>query len=135
MILEAPPSAGPFFRPERKSPMKPTLFMLRPGFADPKVGPGAFFCPHTATIEGVLAMYPALRERLEVRYVDFPRPRHALIELLGEANQLCPALVLPEGFGDAPIAGRTARGRTFYVGATEIAEFLAAWAGIDRPHP
>jgi hypothetical protein len=44
-------------------------------------------------------------------------------------------LVLPAGWPDAPASARRAEGRAFFVGATEIAEFLALWAGIDRPHP
>jgi hypothetical protein len=115
--------------------VKPILFMLRPSFPDAKVGPGTFFCPHTATVEGLLAIYPGLRERLDVRHVDFARPRHAVIAELGEAHQICPVLVLPAGWPDAPASARRAEGRAFFVGATEIAEFLALWAGIDRPHP
>jgi glutathione S-transferase len=34
---------------------------------------------------------------LEVKYVNFARPRPALVDLLGEENQSCPVLVLENG--------------------------------------
>jgi len=114
---------------------RPTLFILKPSFADPAAGPGSFFCPHSATVEGLLSFHPELRERLEVRYVEFARPRRDVIALIGEANQACPVLILPPGSGTTSKTGRSANGRTFFVGASEISEFLATWAGIGSPHP
>jgi hypothetical protein len=115
--------------------MRPKLFILKPSFADPKVGPGVFFCPHSAMVEGLLSFYPTLREQLDVRYVDFPRPRHEVIAEVGEAHQACPVLVLPQGMATPETAGRSANGRSFFVGATEIGTFLAGWAKIGMPHP
>ncbi len=115
--------------------IRPVLFVLRPSFAAPKAGPGTYFCPHSATVEGLLSFHPELRERLDVRYVDFARPRRAVIAEIGEANQACPVLVLPPEWTSPPANGRCAEGRTFFVGATEIATFLAEWAGIGMPHP
>jgi hypothetical protein len=115
--------------------LRPKLFLLKPSFPDAKAGPGMFFCPHSATVEGVLAYYPALRDRLDIRSIDFPRPRHEVIAEIGEANQACPVLILPEDWPTPPNAARQATGRTFYVGAEEIARFLSAWAGIALPHP
>ena len=34
---------------------------------------------------------------LDVRYVDFPRPRMEILSLIGEANQSCPVLVIADG--------------------------------------
>lgn len=113
---------------------RPLLFILKPGFADPGAGPGLFHCPHCAAVEGLLAFHPELRERLEVRYVDFERPRREVVAELGEAHQACPVLVLPPGARTA-VPGRSAAGRTFYVGAAEIAGYLAQWAGSSLPHP
>lgn len=115
--------------------MRPILFLLKPSFPDPKIGPGLFYCPHCAQVEGLLSLYPHLRHRLDVRYVDFARPRHEVIAEIGESNQACPVLILPATFGTASVAGRTAAGRTFFVGADEISGFLAEWAGIAHPHP
>jgi hypothetical protein len=114
---------------------KPTLFLLQPSFLDPAAGTGLFFCPHSATVEGLLSFFPVLRERLEVRFVDFPRPRSAVVAELGEAHQACPVLVLPPGWTGPTASGQQANGRTFFVGATDIASFLALWAGISLPHP
>lgn len=113
----------------------PKLFMLKPSFPDAKAGPGLYFCPHSAAVEGILAFYPALRQKLDVRYVDFARPRHEVIAEIGEANQSCPVLVLPEGWPDPTPTSRRANGRAFFVGEAEIARFLSGWAGIAMPHP
>ncbi len=74
------------------------LFLLNPDFQD--INRGAekkYFCPPCALIEGVLSFYPRLRNELEITYVDFVRPRPAIIELIGEENQGCPVLVLEDG--------------------------------------
>jgi hypothetical protein len=44
-------------------------------------------------IEGVLACFPDLRSRLDIRYVDFPKPRRPIVEVAGEAKQGSPMLV------------------------------------------
>lgn len=76
--------------------MQPILFLLNPNFADAKVHDShLYYCPHCAMIEGVLHYYPDLRTLIDIRYVDFPRPRPAIIELIGEENQGCPVLILP----------------------------------------
>ena len=49
------------------------LYLLKPHFMD--AGKGPFFCPGCAQTVGLLEFYPALKEHLEVRYLDFPRPR------------------------------------------------------------
>jgi hypothetical protein len=115
--------------------MRPLLFILKRSFADPKAGSGMFFCPHSATVEGLLSFHPELRTRRDVRYGDFARPGRAVIAELGEANQACPALIPPRARPEAVAPGRRAEGRTFVVGATEIAGFLSEWAGIGMPHP
>lgn len=94
-----------------------------------------FFCPHSATVEGLLSFYPHVRERLNVHVIDYPRPRKDIITEIGEAHQACPVLILPPGFARPKVASREAEGRLFFVGATEIAGFLAEWAGIGLPHP
>jgi Protein of unknown function (DUF3088) len=49
------------------------LFLLKHDFHD---GPGQpIYCPECAQISGVLHYYPQLRHVLDLRYVDFPRPR------------------------------------------------------------
>lgn len=74
------------------------LFLLKPDFQDINRDTKAkYFCPPCTLIEGLLSFYPRLRHELEVHYVDFARPRPAIIDLIGEANQSCPVLVLNDG--------------------------------------
>jgi hypothetical protein len=111
-----------------------TLFLLKHDFPD---GPGQpFYCPECAQINGVLHYYPQLRHVLEVRYVDFPRPRPDVVALVGEANQSCPVLVLGEAAGKAPdgVTVREHAGRRFVSGAKDIGNYLAAVYGSGRPH-
>jgi hypothetical protein len=51
------------------------------------------FCPDTMMIEGVLACFPDLRSRFDVRYVEFAKPRTPLVAILGEERQSAPVLV------------------------------------------
>ena len=64
---------------------KDRLFLLKPGFRDPAQPAQVFYCPGCAEIAGLLGFYPLLLERLEVHYIDYPRPRLELAPLLGEA--------------------------------------------------
>lgn len=114
--------------------MTDQLFLLAHDFRD---GPGApYYCPECAQLNGVLHYYPQLRHRLDVRYVDYARPRAAIVALLGEANQGCPVLVLgadaPATVPDVPIG--THGGRRFVSGAQAIGRYLAAVHGVGRPH-
>jgi hypothetical protein len=117
-------------------PARDQLFLLPPLFADPKAGAGRFHCPECAQVEGVLSYFPFLRDRLEVNYVDFPRPRPDVIALVGAENQGCPILVLG---GTAPVRvtvrHHAPTGRNFVSGYAEIAAYLAAVHGTSDPHP
>ncbi|MBW8331215.1 MAG: DUF3088 domain-containing protein [Prolixibacteraceae bacterium] len=74
------------------------LFLLKPDFQDINRNPETkYFCPPCALIEGILSFYPRLRNELEITYVDFVRPRPAIIELIGAENQGCPVLILEDG--------------------------------------
>ncbi|WP_269583029.1 DUF3088 domain-containing protein [Roseibium sp. Sym1] len=77
--------------------MKDKLFLLAPGFEDPAFPGRTFYCWHCALMEGVLASFPDLAVKLDVRRIAWPRPRQELVDLLGEANQSLPVLVLAEG--------------------------------------
>ncbi len=107
-----------------------TLFLLKPSFVD---GDATYYCPHSAQLEGLLFYYPHLREHLDVQHLDFPRPRSALVSLLGEANQSVPVLVLR---GDHPEDGLVRRSGevAFVVGAKEIGTYLARAHGAALPH-
>ena len=99
-------------------------------------GRGPYFCPGCAQMVGLLEFYPALKRLLEVRWLDFLRPRPELIDLLGEEHQSCPVLVLKDTPKGQPskIALQEARGRWFFEGANEIATYLAHARGIAIPH-
>lgn len=116
---------------------KDLLFVLKPSFTDAAAGPHPFFCPPCAQVEGFLNYFPAIRETLEIRAVDFPRPRAEVIAQLGDEHQGCPVLVLAE---DAPIpAGaaervKRANGKRFVSGATDITTYLGLRHGAGVPH-
>jgi len=74
------------------------LFLLKADFQDVnRDAEKKYFCPNCAILEGLMNYYPRLRTELEVHYVDFPRPRPAIVELIGEENQSCPVLVQEDG--------------------------------------
>ena len=112
---------------------KHILFILTPGFQDGDDGP--FFCPHSAAMEGLLKYVPELNTKLDVRRVEFQRPRKEIIEFLGEENQFTPVLILAEGTtppAEAQVSDET--GRAFILGEIEISQFLHKDMGIMKPH-
>lgn len=115
--------------------IKDKLFLLKADFMDAEEGP--FYCPESAPIEGLLSYYPQLREQLEVYYLDFPRPRQAIIDEIGAENQGMPVIVLSAGrripAGD--FAARGADGKHFITGDREICAYLGMAYRIGMPHP
>ncbi len=114
---------------------KDILYLIKAPFIDGDNGP--YYCPGCAEMLGLLAIYPELQNVLEVRYVEFARPRPELVQRLGEENQSCPVLVL----GDTDISKLSGdlkvqkAGTEFFVeGPREIGEYLAACHGIGIPH-
>lgn len=70
-----------------------TLFLLERDFADPEYGgERVFYCKDCMTVEGLLALFPALAANLQIVRVPWPRPRAAVVAALGEQNQNLPAL-------------------------------------------
>ncbi len=111
---------------------KDTLYLLPMGFD--KDGQQRF-CPDCAMMEGYLAAYPQLREALDIVRVDYPRPRAALVERLGEDHQNAPTLILA---GAAANAGphceiQFANGFGFLSDARPITRYLAAKHGLAAP--
>jgi hypothetical protein len=112
---------------------KHTLFILKPGFYDGDEGP--FYCPHSAAIEGILKYLPEIEEKVDVRRIDFQRPRVDVIELIGEENQGSPVLILAEETEVPSGAGVYKKtGRAFLRGTMEIGNFLSRAFGVMRPH-
>ncbi|WP_245863776.1 DUF3088 family protein [Caulobacter mirabilis] len=117
--------------------MKDRLFLLpATGFENPALeddlGRG-WFCPPCAMVEGFLAAFPHVREQLEVAYVPFPRPRRPVVDLVGEAHQGLPLLILAE-----PAEGEgieTAGGLTFISDEKAILRYLGRRYGAAQPLP
>jgi len=112
--------------------MTDRLILLNPGWSDDEGGP--WYCPAGAIIEGVLAFHPTLRGLLDILYVDHPRPRPAVIELVGEDHQSCPVLVI-DGALDWPEANVSETTGRRFLQDEAIIPYLAARYGISRPHP
>jgi hypothetical protein len=114
------------------------LFLLTPGFTDSARDHEGkrYYCPDCAFLEGVLGCCPELRTRLDIRHVDYPRPRRAIVELVGDAHQGCPNLVLDpanHGFVDAD-KFHTAGDRLHATDTRVIVEYLAERHGALVPH-
>jgi len=113
---------------------KDILFLLAADFDD---GGAPWYCRECAEVRGLLAYYPQLADRIEVRTPDYPRPRAAMVELLGEAHQNCPTLIIADDRAELPatLPVKRANGRRFVDDAKSIGDYLAAAYGIGRPHP
>jgi hypothetical protein len=112
--------------------MKDTLFLLRPGFADNGT---TYFCPFSAQVIGFLTYYPQVRDTLDVVELAFPKPRHPLVDLVGESHQAAPMLVLAgEAKSVANVTVGHHDGRAFVEKTIEIVRYLAATRGVPGPH-
>jgi hypothetical protein len=107
------------------------LFLISPGFSDPKHQGPAFVCPHCNAIEGLLASFPDLATAIEVERVPFARPRQPVIEAVGEENQSLPVLLLA---GNAPSDASEANGIRFVSSTSRILELLAERHGFPKLH-
>ena len=114
------------------------LFLLNPNFADSNVDSDnqMYYCPFNALVEGVLAYYPHLRDKLDITYIEFPRPRQPIIDLIGEANQGTPVLIIDTTEIDtSSIKTNTYQETTFINDANEIVKYFALVFNIGLPHP
>ena len=110
------------------------LFLLKPDFEDPAYPGERFYCWHCALLEGVLASFPALQSKINVERVAWPKPRQAVIDVVGSDNQSVPLLLLAP---DAPaeFATEEYRGQRFVNDKDAILNLLSLRHGIPRPHP
>lgn len=110
---------------------KDTLFLISPGFEDPKHPGTRFVCPHCNQVEGLLASFPDLEKKLDVRRVGFARPRAEVIDAVGEENQSLPLLV----FASDPPQDAIAHGDARFVQKTDrILQLLAERYGFPHIH-
>jgi hypothetical protein len=114
--------------------LRDRLFLLKPDFEDPAYPGQRFYCWHCALLEGVLASFPALSAKIDVERIAWPKPRQALVDLVGADNQSVPLLVLADGAPDTLATG-TFRGRRFVDDKDAILSVLTRRHGIPRAHP
>jgi len=114
------------------------LFLLTPGFTDSaRDNEGKrYYCPDCAFLEGVLNCCPELRKQLDIRHVDFPRPRREIAQLVGDMHQGCPNLVLDQSNHPFVDASRfhKAGDRLHSTDTRVIVEYLAERHGALGPH-
>ncbi|MGU3399451.1 DUF3088 domain-containing protein [Brucellaceae bacterium D45D] len=111
-----------------------TLFLVQPDFEDPLYVGQKFYCWHCALLEGLLASFPERTDLLDVKRISWPRPRHEVIALAGEANQCLPLLVLAEGY-TSPNQSGSFNGRSLICDKDAILKALAERHGFPLPHP
>jgi hypothetical protein len=104
--------------------MKDTLFLMKPGFMNAGLGP--FYCNDSAPVEGMLCFFPQLRALVDVVYVEFPRPRAPIVDLIGQDHQSVPVLVLADG-SSLPLGlhARSSQGRRFLADEADIRAWLS----------
>lgn len=112
--------------------MKDQLFVLRPGFTEHGI---TYFCPYSAQVIGFLTYYPQVRDTVELHELDFAKPRRTLVDLVGEAHQSPPLLVLagePVRVPDVNIG--EANSYKFVAKTIEILRYLSVTRGVPVPH-
>ncbi len=113
--------------------MRDRVFVYRPGFEERGQ---RYFCPYSAQVIGMLAYYPEIRPTIELVELGFAKPRRPLVDLLGEAHQAAPMLVL-DASSPVVVEGvtvATANGRRFVAKTSEILRYLAVTRGLPLPH-
>jgi len=110
------------------------LILIQPGFPDPKLSDHKlYYCPHCNVLEGLLASFPDLKDRIDVLRVPFARPRPAVIERIGAENQGLPVLIFADA-ATAPDDASEFNGTRFVSATKRIAELLAERHGIPYSH-
>jgi hypothetical protein len=112
--------------------MKDQLYLLRPGFKNAGMGP--FYCSDSAPVEGVLGFFPELRTTLDVHYLEFARPRAALVAALGEQHQSLPVLVIAadRDIKDPDLEPHRANGARFFAEEKLIRHYLSTQYGLPQ---
>ena len=110
------------------------LIILNVNFQDPEYPGKRFYCWHCILLEGLLASFPEMAAKLDVERISWPRPRTALIDIVGESNQSVPILILAD---DAPTGLETGKHGDFrFIDDKDaILRALTVRYGIPYPHP
>lgn len=110
---------------------KDQLYLMKPNFMNAGLGP--FYCGDSVSVEGLLGFYPQLRDKIDVTYIDFPRPRQALVDTIGENQQSIPVLILAVDAPEVPeVETKTANGRRFINNEKGIREYLSILNALPR---
>ncbi|MGY4408030.1 DUF3088 domain-containing protein [Bradyrhizobium sp. USDA 3315] len=110
------------------------LFLLKRPFADPAFPGQQFYCWQCSLLEGVLTAFPGRAARLDVRRIDWAKPRTALIEKLGPDHQSAPVLIF-EKERPAPESAKYANGLAYVDDPFLVLHLLAVRHGFPAPHP
>ena len=81
-----------------------------------------------------MAVFPELKQKIDIERVSFPRPRNSVVNLIGSENQSLPTLILAT---NAPSGLETGEynGVRFVKGKDAILSALNKRHGIPIPHP
>lgn len=109
------------------------LLLLEHGFTDPNHPGERYVCPDGIPIEGLLAGDPDRAAKLDIRRLPFPRPRGAVVALLGESNQGLPVLILGDDY-PIPDDAQSANGKRFVTDTRRILDLLAERHGFAKVH-
>jgi hypothetical protein len=111
--------------------VKDQLYLMKPGFMNAGLGP--FYCGDSVSVEGLLGFYPELRDKIDVHYVEFPRPRQALVDAIGEDNQSIPVLILATDLdADSDLVPTRRQGRAFFSDEKKIRQYLSLTFGLPQ---
>lgn len=114
--------------------LRDKLIILDVDFVVPALPDQVFYCWHCVLIEGLLCAYPELMRKIDVERIAWPKPRQAVVELLGDQNQSVPVLILADDAPDGLETGRFGSQR-FVNDKDAILHVLSVRHGIARPHP
>lgn len=105
---------------------------MQPAFINAGLGP--FYCGDSVSVEGLLGFFPELRDKVDVHYIAFPRPRQALIDALGEQHQSVPVLILGDKSVDLPTLDDVERSGSiyFYSDEKKIRQYLSSKFGLPQ---
>ena len=113
---------------------KDGLFLLQAPFEDPAYPGESFYCWHCALMEGLIATFPRLTERIGIHRIAWPRPRAELVRRLGPDNQSLPVLVLSDT-GEGCQRVRRHGAAHFIDDKDAILHALTIRHGLPAPHP
>lgn len=110
------------------------LFILKSDFEDKAYPDERFYCWTCVLMEGLIAVFPELKQKIDIERVSFPRPRDSVANLIGSENQSLPTLILAT---NAPSGLETGEynGVRFVKGKDAILSALNQRHGIPIPHP